>query len=119
MHDWARGWSLLDDQPVVTTRLFPLNRVIQRATAIVVNGGRRQPRPHAGDAQQVQRRRHARRAAVGIVSGVAAVYNLHAYTDEKRHALDTWAAHVAKLLGKGGDNVMDLTAARAAVHRQS
>ncbi len=30
----------------------------------------------------------------GIVSGVAAVYNRHAYLDEKREALERWAKHV-------------------------
>jgi hypothetical protein len=34
----------------------------------------------------------------GIVSGVAAVYNRHAYLDEKREALEAWAGHVAKLI---------------------
>lgn len=33
----------------------------------------------------------------GIVSGVAAVYNRHAYLDEKREALKQWARHVGKI----------------------
>lgn len=32
----------------------------------------------------------------GLVSGVAAVYNRHAYLDEKREALELWADHVEK-----------------------
>jgi len=34
----------------------------------------------------------------GIISGVAAVYNRHDYLDEKREALDVWAAHILELL---------------------
>lgn len=34
----------------------------------------------------------------GIVSGVAAVYNRHAYTDEKREALERWANRVSDLV---------------------
>lgn len=37
----------------------------------------------------------------GIVSGVAAVYNRHAYTLEKRGALTKWAEHVGELIGQG------------------
>jgi integrase len=33
----------------------------------------------------------------GIVSGVAAVYNRHAYTSEKREALLKWAEHVERI----------------------
>ncbi len=33
----------------------------------------------------------------GTISGVAAVYNRYSYLDEKRHALDAWAQHVAGL----------------------
>ncbi len=33
----------------------------------------------------------------GIVSGVAATYNRHAYLDEKREALELWADHVEKI----------------------
>lgn len=36
----------------------------------------------------------------GIVSGVAAVYNRHAYLDEKREALDAWSAQVIRLTRK-------------------
>lgn len=34
----------------------------------------------------------------GIVSGVAAIYNRHAYQDEKREALEVWASRVAKIV---------------------
>jgi hypothetical protein len=35
----------------------------------------------------------------GIVKGVAAVYNRHAYTDEKREARELWGAHVTRCAG--------------------
>ena len=34
----------------------------------------------------------------GIVSGVAAIYNRHAYIDEKREALELWATRVTELM---------------------
>ena len=34
----------------------------------------------------------------GIVSGVAAVYNRHAYLEEKREALEKWAGYVEKIV---------------------
>lgn len=37
----------------------------------------------------------------GIVSGIAAVYNRHAYLDEKREALDRWADHVINVAADG------------------
>ncbi|MCJ2117655.1 integrase arm-type DNA-binding domain-containing protein [Methylobacterium sp. J-001] len=37
--------------------------------------------------------------ATGAVSGVAAVYNKYQYLDEKRAALEAWAAHVGDLTG--------------------
>ncbi|WP_137390945.1 tyrosine-type recombinase/integrase [Rhodoligotrophos defluvii] len=36
----------------------------------------------------------------GIVSGVAAVYNRHAYLEEKREALEQWAGRIAELISK-------------------
>ncbi|WEX08931.1 site-specific integrase [Chelativorans sp. AA-79] len=36
----------------------------------------------------------------GIVSGVAAVYNRHAYLEEKREALERWADHVERLVAR-------------------
>lgn len=43
----------------------------------------------------------------GIVSGVAAVYNRHAYLDEKREALDRWA-----------DRIRGITTSSALIYRQ-
>ena len=34
----------------------------------------------------------------GSIQGVAAVYNRHGYLEERRHALEGWAAHVGRLL---------------------
>ncbi|CAK0739707.1 hypothetical protein CCP1ISM_1080001 [Azospirillaceae bacterium] len=34
----------------------------------------------------------------GAIQGVAAVYNRHGYLEERRHALEAWAAHVGQLL---------------------
>jgi integrase len=34
----------------------------------------------------------------GIVSGVAAIYNRHAYQDEKREALEAWANRVREIV---------------------
>jgi integrase len=34
----------------------------------------------------------------GFRAGVASTYNLHAYEDEKRHALDLWGKHVASFV---------------------
>lgn len=39
----------------------------------------------------------------GIVSGVAAVYNRHAYLDEKREALELWARHVEQITSTKND----------------
>lgn len=49
----------------------------------------------------------------GHISGVAAIYNRFAYDDEKRHALNAWAAHVERLLtGAEADNVVRLEVSR-------
>lgn len=34
----------------------------------------------------------------GVVSGVAAIYNVYSYTDEKREALSLWNSHVNKII---------------------
>ncbi len=34
----------------------------------------------------------------GVVSGVAAIYNVYSYADEKRDALEQWNSHVGKLV---------------------
>jgi len=47
--------------------------------------------------------------ATGQISGVAAVYNRHAYLDEKRAALESWARHVEALTtGSRGAKVVPL-----------
>jgi hypothetical protein len=33
----------------------------------------------------------------GVVSGVAAIYNVYSYADEKREALDKWNEHFEKI----------------------
>lgn len=40
----------------------------------------------------------------GIVSGVAAVYNRHSYTQKKREALVKWADHVEGLVNANRGN---------------
>ena len=44
----------------------------------------------------------------GSIQGVAAIYNRHAYLDERRRALETWEAHIlATLEGRmAEDNVV-------------
>lgn len=44
----------------------------------------------------------------GQISGVAAIYNRHGYSDEKRTALDAWARHVEGLIRPKTDNVVHL-----------
>jgi integrase len=48
----------------------------------------------------------------GQLSGVAGVYNRYGYLPEKRHALETWAAHIDRLLNPRTANVVELTQAR-------
>ena len=42
--------------------------------------------------------------------GVTKIYNRYSYLDEKRHALETWAAHVDRMLSPPHDNVVALRA---------
>jgi integrase len=43
----------------------------------------------------------------GILGGVAGIYNRFGYEKEKRHALETWAAHIDRILtGDKTDNVV-------------
>ena len=47
----------------------------------------------------------------GAIQGVAAVYNRHAYTEERRRALEAWERHVLALLEgmpMAGENVVKL-----------
>lgn len=46
--------------------------------------------------------------ASGTISGVAAIYNRHGYTEEKRHALNTWSRAVETIIRPGHDNVVPL-----------
>ncbi len=46
--------------------------------------------------------------ATGQISGVAAVYNRHAYRREKTDALAAWSRALAEIVGQGSDNVVDL-----------
>jgi hypothetical protein len=34
----------------------------------------------------------------GVVSGVAAIYNVYSYADEKREALEQWNRHLTKMI---------------------
>jgi len=47
----------------------------------------------------------------GALGGLAGVYNRFGYDEEKRHALETWAAHLERLAtGEAADNVVPLVA---------
>jgi integrase len=48
----------------------------------------------------------------GAIRGVAAVYNRHAYLDERKVALDAWNRYVSALVRPGPENVILLAAAR-------
>jgi integrase len=49
----------------------------------------------------------------GSFRGVAGVYQRHSFADEKRHALDAWAAHVMRIVNGAADNVISIAEARA------
>src|SRR5690606_18707937 len=51
----------------------------------------------------------------GETAGIRGVYNLHAYTDEKRKALDGWGGYLERLLAEAGEasNVIALAERRA------
>ncbi len=36
----------------------------------------------------------------GTIKGVAAIYNRHAYLEERRAALEKWEAHVASIMAQ-------------------
>lgn len=48
----------------------------------------------------------------GTIRGVAAVYNRHAYLDERRAALDAWSRYVERLVRPTAENLVQLAAAR-------
>ncbi|WP_237487341.1 tyrosine-type recombinase/integrase [Parapontixanthobacter aurantiacus] len=50
----------------------------------------------------------------GETAGIRGVYNLHAYTDEKRDALEAWGAYLEKLIARASaPNVIALAKGRA------
>lgn len=51
----------------------------------------------------------------GVVSGVAAIYNVYSYADEKREALGAWSEHISKLVEL--QDVKITTAPSQPVHR--
>jgi integrase len=55
----------------------------------------------------------------GTIRGVAAVYNRHAYLEERKAALEAWAGYVEDLVRPGSTNVVPLVAARQAVNERS
>jgi hypothetical protein len=48
----------------------------------------------------------------GTIRGVAAVYNRHAYLDERNAALEAWSRYVDRLVRPGQGNVVQLSTAR-------
>jgi integrase len=48
----------------------------------------------------------------GSFRGIVGVYQRHEFADEKREALDAWAAHVERLVNPPADNVVDLRTAQ-------
>ncbi len=46
--------------------------------------------------------------ATGQISGVAAIYNRHAYRREKADALAAWSMALQEIIGQGEDNVITL-----------
>lgn len=50
----------------------------------------------------------------GSFRGVAGVYQRHSFADEKRHALDAWAAHVTRVVEGQADNVVSIMDAASA-----
>ena len=46
------------------------------------------------------------------IRGVAAVYNRHAYLEERKAALEAWGRYVESLVRPGPANVVTLAAAR-------
>ena len=44
----------------------------------------------------------------GSFRGIVGVYQRHEYADEKRHALDAWAAHINRIMSGKASNVVAL-----------
>jgi integrase len=53
----------------------------------------------------------------GMIRGVAAVYNRHAYLDERRTALDAWSRYVESLVRSRPENVVQLEHSRIGWNR--
>jgi hypothetical protein len=49
----------------------------------------------------------------GSIRGVAAIYNRHAYLDERKAALEPWARHVESIARSAPSDVVPLVAMRA------
>lgn len=48
----------------------------------------------------------------GVVSGVAAIYNVYSYADEKREALDKWNDHLKAIRTSCSDRISETTSAK-------
>jgi integrase len=48
----------------------------------------------------------------GSFAGIVGVYQHHTFADEKRRALDAWAAHIERLINPPADNVVDFHTAQ-------
>ncbi len=47
--------------------------------------------------------------AAGAAEGITAIYNRHSYAEEQRHALNSWGAHIERIVaGKEAANVVEL-----------
>jgi integrase len=55
----------------------------------------------------------------GTIRGVAAVYNRHAYLEERKAALDAWSRYVEMLVRPSSGNIVELTAARSQISGQN
>ncbi len=87
--EFSRAKSLLDQLSAVTGwRLHDLRRTCVSGMA------RLGVAPHVAD--------KILNHQAGTISGVAAVYQRHAFLAERRKALDIWGAHVGKLLDYAG-----------------
>ncbi len=54
----------------------------------------------------------------GVVSGVAAIYNVYSYADEKREALDRWNQHLGSMLAKREEASCQGTTTKTRPHKR-
>ena len=95
---WARIKARLDDEMQVPPwRLHDLRRTAATGMAEIGIA------PHIVEA--------ALNHVSGARAGVAGTYNRAAYAQEKRTALEVWAAHIGGIVGVQSSNVVSLTAA--------